>query len=146
MPTSFTSNDLRVGDFLVWEVEERYTRVAARIQNKTAVALAAGAIVPGTPLNLNSAQWETINSGSETGIDGFFVDTRAHEALAIDAITAKRYSILVRGPALINKNAIPLNDLTATPDAYVLATIVTRCATLGIQVLAEPVTKEQMTI
>jgi hypothetical protein len=146
MPTSFTTNDLRVGDFLKWEVEERFTRVAAKIQNKTGAAIAAGAIVPGTPLNLNGSQWETINATAEAGIDGFFVDYRVHEALANNAITAKRYSILVRGPALIDKNAIPTSDLQASPVNYTLATIVTRCAALDIQVLAEPVTREQMSI
>lgn len=134
-----------VSDFLKWFVDERYCMLAATIKNVTGVTVAAGAIVPGTPLKLNGSQWETTDAADAGTVDGFYVDQRRHESLVDDAITAKRYAILVRGPALINKNAIPVNDLTVTPDPYTLATIVTQAATLGIQCLAEAATVETQT-
>lgn len=141
MPTSFTNRD-RVYDFLKWYVEERFCFVSGTIQNQTGATIAAGAITPGTPLNLNGTQYETINAAAEAGTDAFFVDERIHEELAAAAITAKQYRLLVRGPALINKTVFPDNDL-AGPTAYDKDALETRANALDIQVLVEPTNQEE---
>lgn len=131
-------------DFLKWEIEQRYCRTAGTIKNVTGGTIESGAIKPGQPLNLNGTQWETADSGGESGVDGFFVDHRKHESLADDEITAKEYQILVRGPALVNISAVPGDNVDGT--AYVEADLITRARALGIEVLREsPTTGEQTT-
>lgn len=147
MPTSFPlqTETNRVSDFLKWMVEERFCQLSATITNSTGVAVARGAIIPGTPLAESGGVWSTVNAGSEANIDGVYVDQRTCEALGIGAVSTKQYAILARGPALVNKDALVVNDLTATPDPYVNADIVTRLAVLDIQVLKEPATRQTQT-
>lgn len=135
----FNEND-NVGDFLKNEYDERYTRVSGTIKNIVGNTIAANSMVPGQPLNLNAGQWELVAAGTESGIDGFLVDRRGHEELANNAITAEEYSILERGPALVNPDAMPTNDLATVPAAFNVATLITRMAALGIKTLREPAT------
>jgi hypothetical protein len=142
MSKVFTSVN-RVYDFLKWYTEERYCFATGTIKNVTGGTIDAGAIKPGQPLNLNSTQWETINTSAEAGVDGFFVDPRKHEQLADDAITEEEYKILVRGPALINVSAVPGDN--ATGAAYVTADLITRARALLIEVLIEGATESEQT-
>lgn len=145
MPTVFTDRK-RPYDFVKYELDQRYTRVTGTVKNKTGGSIVAGAIKPGQPLNLNGTQWETVDVGGESGVDGFFVDHRIPEALANDAVTALEYQILVRGPALVNLDAVPV-DTDGTTGAFTLATLKTRMEALSppIIVLREPTTTQEQT-
>jgi len=95
--------------------------------------------VTGLPLKLNGTQWETVQATGEATATGLFLDDNGvppSEALANNAITARKYQILVRGPALYNKSVIPAKDLAGA--AYTLATLVTQLATLQMQPMVEP--------
>lgn len=129
-----------VGDFLKNEYDERYNRVAGTIKNVAGNTIAANSMIPGQPLTLNATQWETAVAGGEAAVDGFLVDSRGHEELADDAITEKEYSILVRGPALVNPDAMPAQDLVTSPGTFNKTTLITTLASLGIMVLREPAT------
>lgn len=143
--TVFTEQP-RPYDFLKEEYDQRYTRTTGTIQNKTGVTIAAGAIQPATPLNLNGTQWETLNVGSESGADGFFIDHRIVPSLANDAISTLEYQILVRGPALVNLDAVP-DDPDGSTGPYTLADLKTRMLALvpPIVVLREPATTQEQT-
>lgn len=135
MPTVLTDRQ-RVYDFLKWEVEPRYCRAAGTIKNIANADLAAGDIVPGTPLKLNGSNWEIALAADKDTVDGFFIDERKSEAIDAGETSVKEYQILARGPALVNKDAIPTLD----PDGGALtAGNVQACAVaLGIRFLAEP--------
>lgn len=143
MSTIFTESK-RVYDVLKWFVEERFCFATYKIKNDSGAAIAQGGIVPGTPLNLVAGNMETIESTEEAEIDGIFIDERTVPALAIAGLTEKEYRVLVRGPALVNKDAILAADYNGST-AYDLDAIVTRLAALDIQVLAEPETVETQT-
>lgn len=134
--TTFTDTP-RVYDFVKWEIDQRYTRVAATIQNKAGVAIDAGAIKIGQPLILNGSQWETADSGEEASVDGFFVDERKVPALAVNGISTLEYSILVRGPALVNYDAIPVDLLGVAYGAAAIKAAL-RALSPRIEFLLEP--------
>ncbi len=133
-------------DFVKDEYDQRYTRTAGTIQNKTGGSIAAGAVGVGSPLNLNGTQWETLNVGSEASIDGFVVDSKLVPALANDAITPEKYQILIGGPGLINLDQIPV-DPDGSTGVYDLAAIKTRCAALvpPLRTMREPATTQTQT-
>jgi hypothetical protein len=138
MAVTFTDR-ARNSDLLKWEVEHRYCRTAGTIQNKSGVTIVKGAMTVGLPVKLVGTQWVTVAAADLANTGGLLlVDDAAAipEALAADAITAKTYQILTRGPALINKSIIPTTDLAGA--AITLATLVTRLATLNIQTMVEP--------
>jgi hypothetical protein len=134
----------RASDFVKWEADQRYTRVAGTITNKSGQAMEAGDLKPGYPLNLNGTTWETLDDASEASADGFFVDGRVSPALAIDAATTLEYQILVRGPAIVNLDAVPA---PAEGGAYNLADLKTRMLALNppIIVLREPTAETTQT-
>lgn len=103
-------SEVRTSDFVLDEYDQRYTRMAVKIKNNTGVALAAGAIQVGHPLTINGTDYETTNAGGEAAFDMFVIDPRVVEALAIGATTELEYEVLVRGPALVNVDAIPDTD------------------------------------
>jgi hypothetical protein len=137
------TNTSPLRDFLIWVVEPRYCFTAGTIKNVATAAIAAGGIVPGTPLDLNGTQWEIALAADKSSYDGFFADERKSEALAGggSAISTKQYRILARGPAIVNKASIPTTD----PDAGALTSsdVVTRARALLIEVMDEP-TKEEV--
>lgn len=141
---SFEDRD-RGYDLLKWEVEHRFCRDAVTIKNVCGNTVPAGGIGVGYPLNLNGSQYETAVATGEAGVDAIVIDPRKIPELADDEITAEKYQVLVRGPALVNKSAIPTNDATTAATAFTLATLVTRLAALDIQVLVEPATEEIQT-
>lgn len=141
MPTYATLTEApRVSDVLKWYVEERFCFATYLIKNDSGAAIPLGGIVPGTPLNLVGGVMETIESGEEALIDGIFIDDRTVPALAIGGTTVAQYRVLVRGPALVNKDALLAADYNGAT-AYVNADLVTRLAAMDIQTLKEPTTQ-----
>lgn len=145
MATVFTDLD-RSYDLVKMELDQRYTRTSGTIKNVTGGTIAAGAIKVGTPLNLNSTQWETIDKTGESAADGIVVDQRLIPSLANNGITTLEYEILCRGPALINLDAIA-DDPDGSTGAYVTADLKTRLAALNppIMTMLEPTTTETQT-
>lgn len=131
----------RISDLLKWEVEQRYCRDAATIKNLNTAALAAGGITVGTPLSLSASQYGALQSGNEANVKALFLGNdsdRIPEALAANAITVGKYQILVRGPALIDKDMIPTTD--GDGGTIDVAAIMTALNALGIYALVEPTT------
>lgn len=127
---------VRPYELMRWEPDQRYTRTAGTVKNPSTSTLAAGGLVVGMPLKLVTGQWTIVLSTDEANTGGLFLGDDAHgipEALAQNAITAKQYPILVRGPALVNKSVIPATDPAGA--SYSLANIVTALAGLTPPVL-----------
>lgn len=145
MPTyPVLTEAVRVSDVLKWYVEERFCFASYRIKNDSGALIPQGGIVPGTPLNLVAGVMETIESGEEAAVDGIFIDERTVPEIAIAGTTVKQYRVLVRGPAVINKDALLDADFNGAT-AYVEADLLTRLAALDIQVLIEPATQQTQT-
>lgn len=127
-----------ISDLLRWEVNQLYCRDAKTIKYTGAGTAAAGAIKVGHPLKLVSTQWVTVLGTDEASTIGLFLGNggeRTPEALAQNAITAQKYQILIRGPAIVNKSQIPTTDPAGT--ALTLATIVTALAAINIYTMTE---------
>jgi hypothetical protein len=96
-----------------WWGDDRYVFVSATVKNPAAATLAAGGLVPGMPVKLVATQWTILLSGDEANVKGIYLGNdlvAIPEALAQNAITQQSYRILVRGPAVINKDATPTTD------------------------------------
>lgn len=141
--TTFTSRQ-RVYDFLKFQLEERYCQETALITNDTGADIIAGEIEPGYPLKESGGVWSPADTTEEGSVDGFYVDTRQCEAIANSAASTKQYAILVRGPALVNVDAVPVDTAGA---AFVRATLITRMKALSPPIIpmAEPTTSELQT-
>lgn len=129
-----------ISDLVKWEVFQLYTRDAATIKNLNAASVAAGGIVVGTPLSLSAGQYGILQTGNEANVKALFLGNdsdRINEALAANAITAGKYQILVRGPAIINKSFIPTTD--GDGGAIDVDAICTALLALGITTEKEPV-------
>lgn len=136
--TTFTDR-ARISDLVKWEVNPLYTRDSATIKNLNAAAVSAGGILVGTPLSLSASQYGILQSGNEANVKALFLGNdsdRINEALAANAITAGKYQILVRGPAIINKSMIPTTD--GDGQAIDVAAICTALLVLGITTEVEP--------
>jgi len=132
---------VRPYELVRWEPNQLYTRTAQTIKNTSGISIAAGAIQAGLPLKKVATQWTAANSGDEASVVGLFLGDDSQnipEALANNAITAAKYPILFRGPALINQSMIQAADLAGV--AYTAATIITSLQALNppIDMLTEP--------
>ena len=97
----FTSRT-RVSDFLKTDpTSPPYVTDAGTIKNVLA-ALAAGDIQPGMPLKKNGTQWETLAAANISDADGWYIDPQISEALANNATSEQKYTILIGGPAVVN--------------------------------------------
>lgn len=98
-------------DFLKHFYHPEYCFEVGTVKNNSSVDADAGDIGPGLPLLLNSTQWETVAAGSVSGMDGFFIGDGdvPCEAIAAAATSVKSYRILVRGPAIVNLDAVPVD-------------------------------------
>jgi hypothetical protein len=137
--TTFTDRN-RIQDLIKYEVDQRFTRDAQTIKNLNAAAIGANTLAVGTPLSLSAGQYGILQTGDEANVKALFLGTDSsiiHEALAANAITAGKYQILVRGPAIINRSIIPTTDGdggTIDVDA-----VCTALAALNIVTMKEPV-------
>lgn len=135
--TVYTDKD-RVADLLLWEADpgQRYCRKAVNIKNTLGSTVDGGTVGVGYPLNNNGGTWELCAAAGVNSADGILVDNEFVPSLANNATTTRKYSVLVRGPALINVDALPTTD--AVGAAITQSALVTQLATLGIQAQYEP--------
>lgn len=117
----------RESDFLKHFYHPEYCFESATIKNNNSADAAAGDILPGLPLLLNSTQWETVAAASVSGMDGFYIGDGnvPCEAIAASATSVKKYRILARGPAIVNLDALPA-DLDGA--AFTVSTVLTAMA------------------
>ena len=140
--TPLTDEGKQLGDYLLYEGDRCYCRTAALITNKAGEAIAAGELSIGYPLNLNGTTWETLDDAAESSCDGVLLEV-VGEAIADDAVSVKKYSILRNGPAIVNLDATPV---PVTGGAFDLAALLTRLAALSppIHVHREPTNQEEL--
>lgn len=136
--TNFTDR-VRVNEFLKWEVDQRFCRDAQTIKSTGTATLLGKNLLPGTPLKLVGSQYVVAKAADDASVVALFLGNDSSyipEDLATNDITANKYQILVRGPALINADLIPTTDVDG--GSHTLATILTALKTLNILPLREP--------
>lgn len=122
---------LTIGDFIIWDVDNIFTRVSALIENDATVGAAGSTTATefvGLPLILNSGVWEFAVDAST--ISGFIIRGRA-EIVATAAFTVDEQVIITQGPANVNQDRFAKNDAYGT--ALTEATMVTAAALLSIK-------------
>ena len=152
MANVFSSQSLtdrvRIYDLVKMELDTRINRASGHFKNVSGGgALAAGAVVVGTPVKLSTGNWVPILAGDEANTGGLWLGDPATqpfiEGLANNAVSALPGQVLVKGPAVVDKDKIPAKDVAG--GTLTAATIITALAALGITTLAEPSTSAQQT-
>jgi len=117
-----------LGDILRSEFDRKYNMVSAKIKNPSSSVDLSGFNPLGQPVKLVSDVWQFVLATDEANTGGLFMDQRLL-TLAHGATSDDLFMILVRGPAVIDKDALPTTDIEGT--ALTNATIVTALAALS---------------
>lgn len=128
------------GDLVRWMVDENrgiYCTVDATIKN-TLGSIATLSAPLGMPLKYVTDHFELLASGEESLCAGLLLEENPIAALADAATTAQKYCILVRGPAVIDKDQLPTADGAATPVNYTMADLLAALVAMGIIYHLEP--------
>lgn len=101
-------------DLLAWEVHGRYCREEAVIRNALGATVTLETVL-GQPLNYVStgvyALITAAQAATPANVDAICIDTKGITGLADDTNTTEKFSVLVRGPAIV------VGDLFAEKDA-----------------------------
>lgn len=129
MPTATTA-DRKIGDLVLYECDERYTRDARTITNPEANV---NTFPCGYPLDAGVP----ILDAAEAGVDGLLLVNNDWDATASES---KSQAVLSRGPAIINKSEIVVTDYNGgTMD---IVAIVAALTAIGIKVVDVPAETE----
>jgi len=106
MPDTGKNKPKTLGDILIHEESPMFCRAKGTLKNGvgTAVTLALG-----MPVIADGTNFELAVSTEEGSVIGILLDG-AGDVIALSATSTKLYSFLVRGPAVINYDAIPQVD------------------------------------
>jgi len=134
------------GDLILHMESEGYCCEKATIRNGTGASVVLENYV-GLPLKAgtNGADYNIAKATEEANVIALLVKGpcgHAPETLANNTTSSEKYLVLARAPAIINKDAIPDNDLAGV--AYTKATIVTALKALKFVVKSEPANEESM--
>lgn len=126
-----------LSDLLRWEAKEDggVTRETAVIKNSTLAAITLADPL-GTPLKLVAGVWEIALNADAATVKGLLLHMEPIPAIAAGATTTRKYLILARGPAIISKAGLPVNDPAGTP--WTMATLIATLLALGIKVESNP--------
>lgn len=135
MPSQTTVKIL--SDLIRFESKEDggFTREEAVIKNSSA-AIITLADPLGTPLKIVAGVYEIALNADVANIKGLLLHTEPIAAIAIGATTTRKYLILARGPAIVSKAGLPVNDPAATP--WTMATLIATLLALNIKVESNP--------
>jgi hypothetical protein len=89
-----------------------YCLVSAKLVNPDATARAAQSLL-GQPVKASGANYVLVKSTDEAAAIGL-VFSEGLIALGASEVTAKKYAILRRGPAVIDRDSLPANDVAGT--------------------------------
>lgn len=126
-----------LSDLLRWETKEDggFTREEAVIKNGTVAAVVLADPL-GTPLKIVAGVWEIALNADVATVDGLLLHTDPIASIAAAATTTQKYLILARGPAILSKAGLPVNDPAGTP--WTIATLLATLLVLNIKVESNP--------
>ena len=128
-----------LGDIIRAEWHRGYNYVSSTLKNPSATAIVNQNPV-GQPVKVSSSTRVFVKATDEANATGIV----AHDkpiSLAGSATSDDLYLILVRGPALIDQDALPLKDMDAgggaAGTAFTIATLVTAYAALSPPIIVQ---------
>jgi len=125
-----------LGDIFKWLLHPGFNLVSAKLVNPVAVVQALTSPA-GLPVKASGANYVIVQATDEANAIGLLYHDKPI-ALAASGTSDLLYPFLIRGPALIDKDALPTHDVAATPVAYTNATLVTAYAARNIIAMSEP--------
>lgn len=87
----------------------------------------------GQPLKVSGANYVFVQDGDEANVTALLLHDRPI-LLTSSGTTDELYPVLLRGPALIDKDALPATDVNG--DALTIATLVTALAALSPKIIS----------
>ncbi len=123
-----------LGDLVRAEWHRGYCFVEAVVKNSGSANL-LGTRLLGQPMKKISTVWNFVLTTDEANTTGILFYDKPFPSLAAAATSVDRYLILVRGPALIDQDALPVLDVNAA--TLVPATIATALAALKPPIIAQ---------
>jgi hypothetical protein len=126
MPTAITTLDRRNSDVFIETQSRNYGFVSASIKNANGSAVDISKYdMIGYPVKLVSGQWTLAIAGTDEGtVDGLVFDPQEGLALANNGISARKFTIMLRGPAVVNLSNIVAGFTKATLAATLLALLI----------------------
>ncbi len=122
-----------LGDLLIEEQSAMYCRAIGTLKNGESSSVT---LVMGMPVIADGTNFELAMSTEEGNVVGLLLDG-VGDVIAGSTTSTKKYSFLVRGPAVVNGDAVPAADQAETAwDTW--AQVVAQLLTLHILVLSEP--------
>jgi hypothetical protein len=132
-----------LGDVFKWLMHPGYNLVSAKLVNPVAAAITITDPCA-LPVKASGANYVIVLATDEANAIGLLYFDKPI-TLGISATSALLYPFLIRGPALIDKDALPANDVAVSPGAYTNATLVTALAARNIIAQSEPTKTSQQT-
>lgn len=122
-------------DILMWYANREYCLTAATVKNVSGSTITVTDLI-GMPVKNNAGTWEFILTAASADAEGIIVGTngdRGVTALATATATTDKYIIAYRGPIILNKSKIAVNDMADA--AYSASAIETALAALSPPIL-----------
>lgn len=130
-----------LGDIFKFVSHPGYNTVSGIFRNNSGATRTLFSLV-GMPVKLSGGKWVPVLATDEANITGLVMSEEYVDTLANNTDWGTKVQVMVRGPALYDKDALPAADIAGTP--FTLATIVTALAALSPPLIAqaEPATSQ----
>lgn len=125
-----------LGFVFKWLMHPGFNLVSAKLVNPVAAAMTITDPC-GLPVKASSTNYVIVLATDEANAIGLLYYDRPI-TIGSSATSDLLYPFLIRGPALIDKDALPANDIAVSPAAYTIATLVTAYAARNIIAQIEP--------
>ena len=125
-----------LGEIFKWIMHPGYNLVSAKLVNPVAAAMTITSPA-GLPVKASGANYVVVLATDEANALGLLYWDKPI-TIGASATSDLLYPFLIRGPALIDKDALPANDIAVSPAAYTIATLVTAYAARNIISMSEP--------
>ena len=133
----------KLGDVFKWLMHPGFNLVSAKLVNPIASVITITSPA-GLPVKASGANYVIVLATDEANALGLLY-WQNPITLGASAVSDLLYPFLIRGPALIDKDALPTQDVAASPGTYTNATLVTALAARNIIAMSEPTKTSQQT-
>lgn len=125
-----------LGDVFKWLMHPGFNLVSAKLVNPVAAAMTITSPV-GLPVKASGSNYVIVLATDEANAIGLLYHDKPI-TIGSSATSDLLYPFLIRGPALIDKDALPTADVAVSPGTYTNATLVTALAARNIIAMSEP--------
>lgn len=127
----------RLGDVFRWLAHQGFCLVSAKLVNPVAAAITINDPC-GLPVKASGSNYVIVQAADEANAIGLLYFDGGPISLASSGTSDLTYPFLIRGPALIDRDALPTQDVAVSPGTYTIATLVTSFTARNIISQVEP--------